>query len=205
MVGSALNRIGAKGEYSPFAQARRSVLRHGTLSKLANQVDLIVSVALVLLVALLAFLGSSLAARFLPYAMVSFAGFVFGYIAVTDNFAYWAQRVAGFLAVLSLIGFCLVTFWSVSGVGWADRVYDFEGGPASYAFAFMLGCVTALVRKSLFPHTFPGTAEVAREQGRIERRNVLIVVALLLVICMLIVLLVGFLALVAYATAWLSG
>ena len=181
------------------------VLRHGTLSKLANQVDLIGSVVLILLVALLALLGSSLAAGFLPYAVASAAGFVFGYIAITDNLGYWAQRVAGFLAVLSLIGFCLVIFWSASDVGWAARALDFAGGLTSYAYAFALGCVTALFRKSLFPHSFPETVEEAREQGRIEKRNILIIAALLLVLCVVIAFVIGILALIAYATAWLAG
>lgn len=173
-------------------------MRRTALTKMVNQIDLLVSASLVLCLALLALLGFSPASQALPFVMVTFAGFVVGFVAMTDDFPDWLQGAAGLLTVIALIvwGLMLVGhFWEA---GWVGRLQIWDKGIGGYAFAFAFGCVLVMIRRFLFPYLFPNDAEEAVEQGRDLRRGVFVVGGLFASLLAVATLLYGFFVLVSY-------
>jgi hypothetical protein len=176
-------------------------VRRGALTKLVNQIDLLVSAVLVTSLALFALLGSSLASQALPFAVAAFAGFVLGFIAITDEFPDWLQGAAGLLTVLALVGWGLMLASDLWEAGWMGRVRLWDQGIGNYAYAFAFGCVILLVRRFLFPSLFPDDPEEAMEQGRSLRRGVFVVGGLSVALLAAAVLVIGFLALISYLAA----
>jgi len=173
-------------------------VRRTALTKMVNQLDLLVSATLILCLTLLALLGFSLASQALPFVMAAFAGFVVGFVAITDDFPDWLQGAAGILTVVALIvwGLMLVGyFWEA---GWTGRLQVWDKGLGGYTYAYALGCVLVLVRKFLFPYLFPNDAEDAVVQGRNLRRGVFVIGGLLAGLFAVATLIYSFLLLVSY-------
>lgn len=168
------------------------------------------TVMVVVLLAFFTFLGYSLAAVLLPVAVGGAAGYCLARLATAAQIPGWAQAAAVVSAAVALIWACLSLLMPFAEPRPVTSLPDLDlsgSGTALGRLAFGFGFVyfSEVFRRVSFPTLFPTTAEEADRQSLERARGVLIVGGILLVLIILGAALFGFLALVAYLVAILSG